>query len=51
MIRRGRSFRLMRSGYVLPRLAYTLVSRRYAESTRWLATTALYLAQLEDAAA
>jgi hypothetical protein len=49
LLGRPRSFRLMRSPYVFSRLAFTLVSRRYAESGRWLAATALYLAQLESA--
>ena len=39
----------MRSSYVLPRLAYMLVNRRYAESMRWLPRAALYLRQLEEA--
>lgn len=50
MGRGGRS-RLMRSTYVWPRAAYTLLNSRYAQSTSWFATTALYVAQLEDAAA
>ena len=51
LLRRARPFRLMRTAYVVPRLAYTLASRRYASSSRWLAMSALYLSQLEDAAA
>jgi len=46
---RQRPFRWMRSSYVLPRLAYMLVNREYAESTRWLPRAALYLRQLEEA--
>src|SRR5712675_856513 len=38
---RRRPFRSMRPSYLLPRLAYTLTSRRYAEASRWLATAAL----------
>jgi hypothetical protein len=48
---RRKPLRLMRPAYVWPRLAYTLVNRRYAESSRWLAATALYLSQLEEVAA
>lgn len=39
----------MRSSYVLPRLAYMLVNRRYAASMRRLPRAALYLTQLEEA--
>jgi asparagine synthase (glutamine-hydrolysing) len=44
-----RSYRWLQSNYVLPRLAYSLINRRYLESTRWLPQTALYLCQLEEA--
>ena len=49
LLRRSARSRLMRRPYVWPRLAKALVSRRYAESTRWLASRSLYLAQVEDA--
>jgi hypothetical protein len=39
----------MQSRYVLPRAAYTLASGRYAASSRWLASNALYLAQVAEA--
>lgn len=46
--RTRRPLRLLRSGYVLPRLAYSLVSQRYRESIRWLSPLLiLYLFQLE----
>ncbi len=51
LLARVRPFRLMRSTYVMPRLAYTLASTAYAATSRWLATNALYLSQLEDAVA
>ena len=47
--RRPRPFCWMRSSYALPRLAYMLVNRRYAQSRRWLPRAALYLRQLEEA--
>ncbi|MBI3812635.1 MAG: asparagine synthetase B family protein [Nitrospirae bacterium] len=41
---------LIRGRYVLPRMAYSLISRRYAETTAWVAPLILYLFQLETVA-
>jgi asparagine synthase (glutamine-hydrolysing) len=50
LVNRRKPLRLMRTACAVPRIVYTMLNRRYAASTRWLATTALYLSQLEDAA-
>jgi asparagine synthase (glutamine-hydrolysing) len=41
---------LMRGRYLLPRLVYGLMNRRYAETTAWVAPLILYLFQLETVA-
>ena len=43
----NRSSRIVRSGYLMPRLLRVLVDRKYSESIEWLGPIALYLLQLE----
>jgi len=50
LVRGGGTHRLIRGRYVLPRMVYSLINRRYAESTAWVSPLILYLFQLETVA-